>query len=263
MILRSFPAGPFDIAILPLLKDNYAYLLHDRQSGKTAVIDPSEATPVMEAATLLHWQITHIFNTHHHIDHCGGNLGLKRACQPIVAGPAYDRQRIPALTIPLDEESGIDFAGHKGQVIFVPGHTRGHIALYFEQAKALFCGDTLFSIGCGRLFEGTAEQMWHSLLKLRALPGDTLVYCGHEYTAANCRFALTIDPENDALRRYAETVDKARGAGQGTIPSTLAIEKECNPFLRADSVFLSEQFGGPERDPVLTFAALRQAKDAF
>ncbi len=255
--------NPFDIAIVPLLKDNYGYLLHDRSSGQTAIVDPSEAEPVLAAADQRSWRISHVINTHHHHDHSGGNLGLKRACQPAVIGPAYDRQRIPALTQAIDEESGLDFAGHRAQVLFIPGHTRGHIALFFETAKALFCGDTLFSIGCGRMFEGTPDQMWASLKKLRALPDDTWVYCGHEYTEANCRFALTIDPANTGLRDYSAAVRAARAKREGTIPSILGIEKQCNPFLRADAPLFLERFGGEARDPVMAFAAIRQAKDSF
>jgi len=256
-------SSPFDIALVPLLKDNYAYLVHERSTGETAVVDPSEAEPVLAAAKSHGWNITHIINTHHHNDHCGGNVGIKRACQPVIIGPAYDRQRIPGINIAVDEQSGLDFAGHHGKVMFIPGHTRGHIAVYFAEAKAVFCGDTLFSIGCGRMFEGTAEQMWPSLKKLRALPDDTRIYCGHEYTQANCRFAVTIDPENQRLRDYTAKVDTTRAKGQPTIPSTMAIEKECNPFLRADDPGLLAKFGGADKDPVKAFAAIRQAKDVF
>jgi hydroxyacylglutathione hydrolase len=259
----STNSGPFDIVVVPLLKDNYGYLVHARETGETAVVDPSESEPVLVAAKARGWLISHIINTHHHNDHCGGNLGLKRACQPIVIGPAYDRERIPALKVAVDERSGLDFAGQHGQVLFIPGHTKGHIAVFFPQAKALFCGDTLFSIGCGRMFEGTPDQMWSSLKKLRALPDDTWVYCGHEYTQANCRFALTIEPENTALREYAGAVDTARAKGEGTIPAVLGMEKACNPFLRADVPAIAAKFGGAASDPVAAFAAIRQAKDVF
>lgn len=256
-------AGPFDIAIVPLLKDNYGYLIHSRDSDETAIVDPSESAPVLAAAQKRGWRVTHIINTHHHNDHCGGNLGLKLACQPLVIGPAYDRERIPGIKVTVDEKSGLDFAGQHADVLFIPGHTRGHIAVYFRQAKAVFCGDTLFSVGCGRLFEGTPEQMWSSLLKLRALPDDTWVYCGHEYTESNCRFARSIDPANVDLRDYADAVAKARAKGEATIPSVLGMEKRCNPFLRADSPELLAKFGGPEKDPVQAFAAIRHAKDVF
>lgn len=246
-----------------MLKDNYAYLVHDQATGATAVVDPSEAQPVLQATEQRGWRLTHIINTHHHLDHCGGNLGLKRSMAPTIIGPAYDRERIPALSIAVDEASGLDFAGNHAQVIFVPGHTKGHIAVYFPESKALFCGDTMFSIGCGRLFEGTPEQMWSSLQKLRALPDDVWVYCGHEYTEANCRFAVTVEPNNADLSGYAAAVKVARSKDEPTIPSTMGIEKKCNPFLRADQPELLARYGGPEKDPVTAFAAIRQAKDNF
>ena len=261
--MKSREAGPFDIVVVPLLKDNYAYLIHARATGETAVVDPSEAEPVLNAAKAMSWRISHIINTHHHNDHCGGNVGIKRACQPVIIGPVYDRQRIPGITVAVNEESGLDFAGEHADVLFIPGHTRGHIAVHFAKAKAVFCGDTLFSIGCGRMFEGTAEQMWPSLKKLRTLPDDTLIFCGHEYTEANCRFALTVDPGNARLREYAQAVAATRARGEFTIPSTMAIEKACNPFLRADDPTLLQKCGGGTGNPVAAFAAIRQAKDVF
>ncbi len=257
------PISELDIAVIPLLKDNYGYLLHDPDSRLTAAVDPSEAQPMLDAAAARGWRISHVLNTHHHNDHCGGNLGIKDATGAKIVGPAYDRDRIPGLDQAVDEASGFELGKHHARVLFIPGHTRGHIAFHFAGSNAVFCGDTLFSIGCGRMFEGTPEQMWSSLLKLRALPDQTWIYCGHEYTEANCRFAVTIDPDNRDLAEFAAAVRHARAQGDKTIPSNLGIEKFCNPFLRADQPGLLERFGGAARDPVAAFAAIRRAKDSF
>jgi hydroxyacylglutathione hydrolase len=255
--------APLEIALVPMLKDNYAYLLHDRATGATAILDPSEAKPGLDAAAARGWTLTHILDTHHHADHCGGNLGIKQQAGARVVGSAYDRERIPGIDIAVDEKSGFDFAGHRAEVLFIPGHTKGHIAFHFPDSKALFCGDTLFSIGCGRMFEGTADVMWPSLLKLRALPDDTRIYCGHEYTEANIRFALHIDPDNAALQRRAEEAKQLRAAGKPTIPARLGDEKQANPFLRADAPELKARFGGKDKPDHETFGALRAAKDRF
>ena len=252
-----------DIAVIPLLKDNYGYLIHDAATGATAALDPSEAQPMLDAAAARGWRISHVLNTHHHHDHSGGNVGIKQATGAKVVGPAYDRDRIPGIDVAVDEDSGFALGGHQADVLFIPGHTRGHIAFYFADSKAVFCGDTLFSIGCGRTFEGTAQQMWASLTKLRALPDDTWIYCGHEYTEANCRFALTVEPENRDLVEMAEAVKFARAQGDKTIPTNLGIEKFCNPFLRADQPRLLAKFGGPNQDPATAFGAIRHAKDVF
>jgi hydroxyacylglutathione hydrolase len=254
---------PLEIAVFPVLSDNYGFLIHDPHSGATAAIDPAETEATLSALASRGWHLTHILNTHHHPDHVGGNLGLKAKTGCQIVGPAYDRERIPGIDIAVDEESGADFAGHKARVFFVPGHTRGHIAYYFAEAKALFCGDTLFSIGCGRLFEGTPAQMWSSLRKLKALPDDTWIYCAHEYTEANCRFALMAEPENQALRDHSAAVAKARAKGAFTIPTVLAVEKACNPFLRADTADLRRRFGTPGADDAQIFGAIRAAKDKF
>lgn len=253
----------WEILQLPVLSDNYIYLLHDAAAGATAVVDPAEAAPVLAAAEQRGWRITHILNTHHHGDHVGGNLAIKQAHGATILGPAYDRDRIPGLDIAVDEASGADVAGHHAQVFFVPGHTRGHIAYHFAESGALFCGDTLFSIGCGRLFEGTPQQMWSSLLKLRALPDETRVYCAHEYTESNCRFAITVDPENKALQHKVADVKASRAAGRSTIPALLGEEKASNPFLRADQPSLMHRFPDSAGDPVAVFAAIRGAKDRF
>jgi hydroxyacylglutathione hydrolase len=252
-----------EIVVFPMLSDNYGFLIHDPAGGETAVVDPAEAAPVLAACKAHGWRLTHILNTHHHGDHVGGNLELKAKTGCKVLGPAYDRERIPGIDVAVDETSGADFGGRHARVFFVPGHTRGHIAYWFAEDHALFCGDTLFSLGCGRLFEGTPAQMWSSLLKLRALPDDTRVYCAHEYTQSNARFALTAEPENSVLKAKADNVATERAAGHFTIPSTLGVEKACNPFLRADQPDLQRRFGGPGVADADVLGAIRAAKDRF
>jgi hydroxyacylglutathione hydrolase len=247
---------------IPVLRDNYVYLLHDEASGATGVVDPSVAEPVLAQLAETGWRLTHILNTHHHADHTGGNLEIKRATGAIVVGPRADRDRIPGIDVAVADGERYALGSEMAEVFDVPGHTRGHIAYWFKDARALFCGDTLFLMGCGRLFEGTPEQMWHSLGKLRRLPGETRVYCGHEYTQANARFALTVDPENAALVARARRVDALRAEGESTVPGTMADELATNPFLRADQPALQEAAGAPG-DPVATFAAIRRRKDVF
>ncbi len=251
------------IELVPLLKDNYAYLLHDTATGATAVVDPSEAQPVLAAARARGWNISHVLSTHHHWDHTGGNIEIKAASGCMVIGPAYDRERIPGIDAGVEEGDRVALGGAAAEILFIPGHTRGHIAYWFPEAAALLCGDTLFSLGCGRMFEGTPEQMWRSLDKLRRLPPETRVYCGHEYTQANARFALGIEPDNPALVMKARQVDAARAAGRATIPSTMAEERAANPFLRADEPSVAAAVGLEGADPVAVFAAVRRRKDAF
>src|SRR5262249_18905808 len=180
------------------LRDNYVWLLRDPKSGAIGVVDPSESEPVEAALRSRSWTLTHILNTHHHYDHTGGNLALKQAHGATIVGPAADRERIPGIDVALADGETYTFGEGAALVLDVPGHTRGHIAFFFPAAPALFCGDTMFSLGCGRLFEGTPAQMWASLGKFKRLPTDTRVYCGHEYTQANARFAITVDPANPA-----------------------------------------------------------------
>ncbi len=252
-----------DIELVPLLKDNYAYLLHDRAGGATAIVDPSESGPVLAAAAAKGWRLTHVLNTHHHRDHSGGNLELKQATGCTIVGPQADRARIPGIDVALDDGESWSLGRSPAQVLFIPGHTRGHIAFWFCEDAALFCGDTLFALGCGRMFEGTAPQMWASLDRLRRLPGETRVYCGHEYTQANARFALTIERDNAALAARAQRVDAARAAGRPTIPSTMAEECATNPFLRADQPAVAAAVGLPGAGPVAVFAEVRKRKDSF
>jgi hydroxyacylglutathione hydrolase len=252
-----------DIRLIPALSDNYIYLAHEPATGITAVVDPGEAEPVRRALSETGWKLTHILNTHHHDDHIGGDHALKAATGATIIGPRADRDRIPEIDVALGEGDSVKLGDETGTVFDTPGHTRGHIAFWFEHSQALFCGDTLFSLGCGRMFEGTAPQMWASLAKLRALPDDTRIYCGHEYTASNARFALAVDPDNAALRARAAEVERLRAAGKPTIPARLGEERATNPFLRADDPGLKAALGRPDAAPAEIFGELRSRKDKF
>jgi hydroxyacylglutathione hydrolase len=248
---------------IAVLRDNYVYLLREQATGACAAVDPSVAAPVRAALDRLGWTLTHILNTHHHHDHTGGNLDLKRATGCTIVGHARDAARIPGIDIRVADGDVVALGNARARVIDVSGHTVGHIAYWFAEASALFCGDTLFSLGCGRLFEGTPSQMWASLSRLRELPPETRVYCGHEYTESNAHFALQIDPDNPSLRRRAEEVRQLRAKGLPTVPSLLGDEQAANPFLRADDVRLQQAAGLARGDPVAAFAEIRRRKDAF
>jgi hydroxyacylglutathione hydrolase len=210
--------GVLQIERVPCLSDNYAWLLHEPGSGATAVVDPSESAPVEAALARLGWKLTHILNTHHHADHTGGNRALKAAHGATVVGPAADAARIPGIDVRLADGERYSVGGAELRCFDTPGHTRGHITLHFEGSKALFPGDTLFALGCGRLFEGTPAQMWASLSKLLPLPHDTRVFCAHEYTQSNARFAVHVDPGNERLRRRKADIDAAREKVRGLEP---------------------------------------------
>jgi len=252
---------------LHALRDNYIFLLHDIQQNIAAVVDPAEAKPVLKKLDQLSVELVAILNTHHHSDHVGANLRLMEKFPHVkVYGGAEDRGRIPGQEVFLQQGDRIEFANRIGEVIFVPGHTRAHIAYYFSPEKPgemgeLFCGDTLFAGGCGRLFEGTPRQMVDSLSKLAALPDNTRVWCAHEYTLNNLQFALTVDQDNPELQNRYLQVQASRQQGEATIPSVLGIEKHTNPFLRFSQPAL--QLAVKSKDPVQTFARLRGMKDRF
>lgn len=234
---------------IPVLNDNYIWLAHDAASGATAVVDPAEAPPVLARLQAKGWTLTHILNTHHHWDHTGGNLALKDATGCTVVGAAEDAARIPGIDVQVHDGDTVKVGTQAARVLDVRGHTSAHIAYHFAGSDALFCGDTLFLMGCGRLMEGTPEQMWASLSKIAALPDATRIYCAHEYTLSNARYAVVAEPDNMALRRRLDAVIAARERDEPTVPDTLALERATNPFLRAGSV--------------AEFARRRAAKDTF
>jgi hydroxyacylglutathione hydrolase len=225
-----------EIVRVPVLSDNYVWLAHEPQSGETAVVDPAVAEPVLAAAAARGWTISQIWNTHWHPDHTGGNAAIKAATGALITGPAAEAARIPTLDRQVGEGGRVALGGAEAHVLEVPAHTAGHIAYHLPDEDVIFVGDTLFAMGCGRLFEGTAEQMHANLQRLSTLPPQTRVYCAHEYTLSNARFAVTVEPENAALVRRLAEVEAARGAGEATVPTTIALEQATNPFMRAASV---------------------------
>ncbi|GHF17201.1 hydroxyacylglutathione hydrolase [Kordiimonas sediminis] len=252
-----------EILQIPVLTDNYIYLIHDESSDEVAVVDPAVADPVIDVLEERGWSLSHILNTHHHFDHVGANLDLKSRYNVHIIGPAADQDRIPGIDIPVSDGDTVHVCGNALQVFDVPGHTKGHIAYFDPVSNALFCGDTLFAMGCGRLFEGTPEQMWTSLQKFRDMPDDTLVCCAHEYTLANGLFALSLEPNNPALLDRMEKVKTAREKGMATVPSRLGDERRTNPFLRADDPVLQSAVAMPDADPVAVFTEIRARKDIF
>ncbi len=247
----------------PCLSDNYGYLIHDPETGDTATIDTPEVAPINAALEEKGWKLTHILNTHHHFDHAGGNLELKEQWQCTIVGSRDDAERIPGIDIKLGDGDTYQFGGHEARVFDVSGHTIGHIAFYFPEAGKLFCGDALFALGCGRLFEGTPAQMWASLQKLAVLPDETGVYCAHEYTEANCAFALSVEPQNPALQQRASEIKALRAEGKPTVPSSIGLEKATNPFLRPSSKDLQATIEMTGADLVDVFAETRRRKDSF
>ena len=231
-----------EIVRVPVLTDNYVWLVHEPDSGETVVVDPAVAEPVLATARARGWTITQIWNTHWHPDHVGGNAGIKAATGCTVTGPRAERDKIPTLDVLVAEGDRARLGAVEARVIDVPAHTAGHIAYHLPAEQALFIGDTLFAMGCGRLFEGTAEQMFANMRKLDALPGETGVYCAHEYTQSNGRYALVAEPGNAAIADRMRAVDAARAAGEATVPTTIALERATNPFLRArDAAELAER----------------------
>jgi hydroxyacylglutathione hydrolase len=254
---------PLEIVTIPCLKDNYAFLAHDRVTGQTAVVDVPEAAPIAAALAQRGWRLTHVLLTHHHWDHVDGLAALLADHPATVIGAAADAHRLPPLDVAVAEGDRITIGSDEGIVIDVSGHTIGHIAFHFPASSVVFTADSLMAMGCGRLFEGTPEQMFHSLAKLAALPGDTLVCSGHEYTASNAKFALTIEPGNAALISRIEKIETARAQGRPTVPSLLSAERATNPFLRSDSPEIQASVGLTGADPVAVFTEVRRRKDSF
>lgn len=244
------------------LTDNYGVLLHDPETRRTAAIDAPEAKPILEALKATGWELTDVLVTHHHADHTQGLGELKAAYPDVrVVGPAKEADKIAGLDVEVGEDDYVMVGSLKARVIEVPGHTLGHIAYFFEEEELLFAGDTLFALGCGRPFEAPASTLCHSLMKLARLPGSTLVYCGHEYTASNAKFALSVDAANELLVERAAEIETLRAAGEFTLPTTIAIERATNPFLRAGEPELKAALGMPEADEVDVFTELRERKN--
>ncbi|MEL6781099.1 MAG: hydroxyacylglutathione hydrolase [Pseudomonadota bacterium] len=246
----------------PCLHDNYGFLAHDPASGETAAIDTPDAEKYLSEAASRGWTITQIWNTHWHADHAGGNEAIKAETGCKIVGPKGEAGKIPGIDREVGGGDAVTLGDVEARVIDVPGHTLGHIAFHVPASSLAFVGDALFALGCGRLFEGTPEMMWESLSRLKALPAETTIYCAHEYTQSNARFAVTVDPENAALAAYANEVDTRRAAGEWTVPTTLSKELAANPFLRADDVGLQTAMGHVG-DAVATFAEVRRRKDSF
>lgn len=238
-----------DIVRIPALSDNYIWLVHDPASGETMVVDPAQAEPVLAESEARDWRISAIWNTHWHPDHTGGNAAIKAATGCTVIAPADEAAKIPTADRLVGEGDVVKLGDHAATVMEVPAHTAGHIAYHFAEDAAVFVGDTLFAMGCGRLFEGTPAQMFANMQRLGALPPETQVYCAHEYTQSNGRYAVIAEPDNVAILERMAEVDRARAAGEATVPTTIALERATNPFLRASSIEM--------------LAERRAAKDAF
>lgn len=238
-----------EIVCVPVLNDNYVWLVHDPESRETVAVDPAVAEPVLEAAARRGWTITQIWNTHWHPDHIGGNAGIRAATACRIAGPAAEAAKIPALDVAVREGDSVRLGRLRADVWEVPAHTAGHIAYHLPEAGVIFVGDTLFAMGCGRLFEGTAEQMFANMRRLAALDDDTRAYCAHEYTASNGRFALSVEPDNADIAARMDAVTAMRERGEPTVPTTIALERATNPFMRAKDA--------------ADLAQLRAAKDSF
>ena len=251
------------IHMFPALSDNYCFLVHDEPSGLTAVIDTPEVPAIEAALDETGWELNYILNTHHHFDHAGGNAELKDKTGCTIVGAANDAKRIPGIDVLLKDGDVFELGHSKAHILEVPGHTSGHIAYWFADDSVVFVGDTLFALGCGRLFEGTPAQMWTSLQKLMALPDETVVYCAHEYTQGNAKFALSVEPDNAQLVARSDAIDQARARNEPTVPTTIGLEKSTNPFLRPMSEGLQGTLNMTGADLVDVFAETRARKDQF
>ncbi len=243
------------------LDDNFGVLVHDPDTGDTASIDAPDAVPVREALAHKGWKLSHILVTHHHADHTQGIDELKSAFGCHVIGPGAEAGKIPSLDQTVDDGDEFTFGGEPVKVISTPGHTLDMVNFYFPESGVVFTGDTLFALGCGRIFEGDPAMMWHSLAKLAKLPGETIVYCGHEYTLANARFAVTVDPENSALSSRMAEIEALRKAGKPTLPTTIELELATNPFLRPHDAAIRANLGMQDADDAAVFAEIRGRKD--
>lgn len=251
------------IELFPFLSDNYCILVHDEATGATASVDAIDPEPILTVLARRKWVLTDIFVTHHHWDHTDGIMPLKNMFDIRVTGPAAEADKIDGLDVLVNAGDEILLGETTFEMINTPGHTLGHISYFDHKNKNLFCGDALFSLGCGRMFEGAPAPMWAGLQSLRQLPDDTNVYCGHEYSAANAKFALSIDPDNPQLQSRVEQISKLAKSGQPTIPFNLGEDKRANPFLQADSPRIAKNLKMSAKDPSLVFGALRKAKDTF
>ena len=252
-----------EIFQIPVLNDNYIYLIIDAKSGKTACVDPALHAPVIEKLEELDKKLDFILNTHHHNDHVGANLQLQKRYKCEIVGNEKDKARIPGISIFVYEGDSIKLGDSECRGIEVSGHTLGHICYYFSKESLIFCGDTLFSLGCGRLFEGTPDVMVESLLKIRSLPNNTKVYCAHEYTLNNANFALSLEPKNNKLKEKIEQIKIRRSKGLSTIPSMLGEEKILNPFLRFDNDAFIKSVGLKKKSDIENFKVIREMKDNF
>ena len=250
------------IEIIPCLSDNYSYLIHEKKLNTVSIVDPSEFKTCDEAIKK-HKKLDFILNTHHHADHVGANLELKKKYNSKILGSDSDKNRIPGIDIFLKENQKQNIGNLEFEVIFIPGHTKGHIAFFFRKEKIAFTGDTLFSLGCGRVFEGTHEEMFNSLNKIKNLPPDTKIYCGHEYTKTNLNFCLTYDPTNKLLKEKQVDILKKLNSNQPTIPSTLGQEIKTNIFLRCNDTEIKHAIGLKDSSELEVFSKLRDLKDTF
>lgn len=252
-----------EIRQFPCLSDNYGFLVHDPASGETATIDTPDADRILAEAANASWTITQIWNTHHHYDHAGGNAAIKAATGARIFAPASEAAQIGEIDTPLSDGDSVRLGAHVAAVLHTPGHTLGHICYHFADDRIAFVGDTLFALGCGRLFEGTPEQMWASLSRLAAWPDETRIYCAHEYTQANAAFALSVDPDNRDLQAYAAAVDAERARGEATVPTTIGAERDANPFLRPGDAAIRRRLGLETASDSAVFAEIRRRKDNF
>ena len=252
-----------EIKIVKCLTDNYSYIIFNKENLLCAVVDPSEAGPIIEEVEKHDLNLKYIFNTHHHYDHVGGNKKLKEKYNCKVVGFEKDKERIPEIDITLKDNQKWKNELFECSILHIPGHTSGHICIYISELNALFTGDTLFSLGCGRIFEGTYEEMYESLIKLKKFPPDTRIYCGHEYTKKNSDFCLSIDSKNSKLINKISNINKNIQNGNPTIPSILRDELECNIFLRSDNIEIQKQLGVNRGNPIEAFTKLRDLKDNF